>query len=123
MCGSPRSVVAWVSLTAIILLNVSDALACRCKEPGLDIAYKHADAIVQCEVVEIVRASEGSGSTAVLKVSQAWKDAVPEKITVATSTSCAYPWNEGEKHLIFLTQQCRLLFDRAMLGKPTNCRR
>lgn len=99
---SSRILVVGVSLTVVILFSIADASACRCKETSLDMAYKQADAIVHCEIVKIVRAAEGSGSTATLKVLKAWKADVPEEITVTTATSCAYVWNEGEEHLIFL---------------------
>jgi len=101
---SSRILIVGVLLTVVILLSIADALACRCKEPSLDMAYKQADAIVHCEIIKIARAAEGSGSPTILKVLKAWKADVPEEIAVTTATSCAYVWNEGEKHLIFLVR-------------------
>lgn len=69
--------------------------------------------MVQAEVVRVVPAPEGPGGTAILRVSRAWKAAVPEELAVTTLTSCAYPWQEGEQHVLSLIRENTGLFSTA----------
>lgn len=91
----------------------SEALACRCLEPGARDAYAGAYAIIQARVTEVVPAPEGDGGIAILVVSQAWKRDVPEKLAVITITNCAYPWQEGKEYILFLLRESTGLFSTA----------
>lgn len=89
---------------AVAIASAQSAGACRCIEPGPAESYGRAAAVVRANVIKVVAAPEGPGSTAILKVSQAWKSEVPEELAVTTVTTCAFDWRQGKGYFLFLVR-------------------
>jgi len=87
------------------LLVSSQAVACRCSNPGPRRAYASADAVVWVKIkaVEQVQEEVARMETEVL---QSWKSKVTEGSNVlavfSMTSECPYVGQEGETHLLYL---------------------
>lgn len=89
---------------ALCLLVACDAaLACRCTEPAPPAAYRGADAVVTARVLQVWGDPEGpGGAVAQLALDRSWKVTLTGTIEVATSSTCAYPFEVGQELLVYL---------------------
>ncbi len=92
-------------LLGLLLAAPSQALACRCAGPiSPQTAYRHADVVVVAKVITVTPNAGDNGVIATVRVSQAWKEAVPGELTVATDSTCAYGFTPGHEDLLYLSR-------------------
>lgn len=89
----------------LILFSIPSAVyACRCKMPTASNAYKNA-AVVAVVVAESVQKLEEEKQTAVLRVSQVWKQDVPALINVSAGGKvCGYFFEENKEYIVYLSK-------------------
>jgi len=108
------------SFLLLLLLASSQAMACRCANPGPKRAYAGADAVVWVKIkaVEQVREDMARMET---EVFQSWKSKVTEDMDILTVFSetvvCPYVGQEGETHLLYLKRSSSLS-EEFRAGKP-----
>ena len=96
-----------LSLLVLSPLVSSQAMACRCTNPGPKNAYARADAVVlvRIKAVEQVQEEVARMETEVI---QSWKSKAAEEtntLAVFSETSaCSYVGKEGETHLLYLNK-------------------
>jgi len=105
-------------LTVALVGAASGADACRCVEPGPAVAYRRAEAVAQVQVTKVTGNPVGPGGAKVqLTVSRGWKAPVGDSIEVATSTTCAYVFEQGREYLVYLQRdEANALITRRCMG-------
>jgi hypothetical protein len=87
----------------VILTGAVSALPCSCVPASLKTYYRRADAVVTAKVISVSNSTEGEvTTTAKLEIIDVWKRGLPKQIEVMTGSSCAYDFQVGEKHLLYL---------------------
>jgi hypothetical protein len=87
----------------VVLTAAFAAFPCSCVPASLKTYYKRADAVVTAKVISVSNSTEGEvTTTAELDVIDVWKLGLPKQIEVMTGSSCAYDFQVGEKHLLYL---------------------
>jgi hypothetical protein len=87
----------------VVLAAAVPAFPCSCAPASLRTYYKRAAAIVTAKVISVSNSTEGEvTTTAQLEVIDVWKRGLPKQIEVITGSSCAYDFQVGEKHLLYL---------------------
>ena len=105
---------------SLLLLASSQAMACRCSDPGPKRAYARADAVVLVKIkaVEQVQEYVARMETEVL---QSWKlEATGDTdilMVFSETTACPYIGQDGETHLLYLKKSSRLR-EGFRTGKP-----
>lgn len=103
MARASRLLLRAAAASIAIAAASGSALACRCVDPTPAAAYRGAELVVRARVAKVSGDPEGpGGAVARLTVAQSWKGAVTGEIEVATSTTCAYPFEAGQELLVYL---------------------
>jgi len=92
-------------IVATLLTCISiETLACECTEPEIEQAYANADLVLLGTVADVMSNSTTSGSIAIFKSTQRWKQKAADQMVITTPSDCMYTWQRGENHLLFLTK-------------------
>ena len=83
---------------------VQPAFACRCVEPSLQYAYKHADAVGKIRINDVSVPSSDGSVTAQGEILKAWKANLPLHIQIVTGEDCAYPLKAHETYILYLSK-------------------
>ena len=78
------------------------AVACRCKEPSPRVAYHLADGAAFGSVES--QKESGDVTVSIIVVDRAWKQSIPRRIRVVSAKPCGFPFETGERYLVFLTE-------------------
>ena len=91
-------------LAAVLLAASAQAVACRCVEPAsTSRAYRTAPSVVLASVQSVEGVGDApGGARATLRISEAWKTAMPPTVDVRTSTTCAFDFRPGTEYLLYL---------------------
>ncbi len=99
------SIIPRYILVLICMLSATSAIACRCKQPSLEDAYKNASLVVHASVKDVVTMPSGEGNTTILEIKNAWKAMSPARLAVISLTNCHYIWENQQEYIIFLTEE------------------
>ena len=102
------------------MLASSQAMACRCVNPGPKRAYANADTVVLAKIRAVTQVREDVARMEAEEL-QSWKSKVTEDTNVLTVFSmiveCPYVGQEGEVHLLYLKMSSNLP-EEFRTGKP-----
>lgn len=92
------------------------AWACRCVPPAASAAYRRAALVVVGRIVSVEQRADVAIARVRVQVERVWKADVPAALTFTTATTCNYPVQPGERHLLYLTRSDsgELVSDRCM---------
>ena len=77
------------------------AWACRCREPAPRQAYSQAQAVILAEVEGVEPAPEQS-VIYTLRVNEAWKTPVGDRVRVRSGSTCIFQADVGRSYVLFL---------------------
>src|SRR5690606_7487851 len=97
-------------LAVLAICSATDAIACRCNNPGVEEALENADLAVIGTVAEQAPLAGEEGTVAIVAIEQHWsghstKGKQPaRKIGVISITNCHFSWTKETRYLTSLTR-------------------
>jgi hypothetical protein len=110
-----------VLVAGMLSLGARAAIACRCTEPGPNLAYKAANGAILGRIASAQKVDSGADEIAYgVEVSEWWKQPVDSSITVHSSTTCRFEAKVGARYVLFLkrNQQGKLETAMCMGNRP-----